>query len=419
VKLLPEFFIAIRYLLGRAREGGRYLRGAAAGIALSLIPIMVTLIVADGMIRGITDRYLELGTGHIQAYDYLGVNGEELPVLPETPGLRGVWRERSGLGVVMGSAGKAGTAVRAIENSFWADDGSRKFLKVIEGSAELEGDNEVLLGEELARTIGAETGKNIYIMSVQLGASGRNIPRTVPFRVKGIVSSGYRELDALWCILSYSGGKRILDPAFSQDCLVLKIDDPYHKADSTAASIAAELGTGYGVYTWKDMQRSQYGSYESTRQLLLFIMALIVLVAAVNVSSATGMLVIERRQDIAVLKAAGAGPAATSRIFLCAGFLTGLTGVILGGALGLLIGFFINQLIRGLESVLSFFSSLFRGGEVKILDSGYYLEVIPIIINWRTVALIGIFTLVCSVLASWLPARRAGKIPPIELLRKI
>ncbi|MDR0730102.1 MAG: ABC transporter permease [Treponema sp.] len=419
MKLSPEFFIAVRYLLGRAREGGRYLRGAAAGIALSLIPIMVTLIVADGMIRGITDRYLELGTGHIQVYDYLSLSGEELPALPEIPGLRGVWRERSGLGVIMGSAGKAGTTVWAIESSFWADSGSRKFLKTLEGSADLEGDNEVLLGEELARTIGAETGKNIYIMSVQLGASGRNIPRTVPFRVKGIVSSGYRELDALWCILSYSGGERILDPAFSQDCLVLKIDDPYYKADSTAASIAAELGAGYGVYTWKDLQYSQYSSYESTRQLLLFIMALIVLVAAVNVSSATGMLVIERRQDIAVLKAAGASPAATSRIFLCAGFLTGLTGIVFGGSLGLLIGFFINQLIRGLESVLSFFSSIFRGGEVKILDSGYYLETIPIIINWRTVALIGIFTLVCSVLASWLPARRAGKTPPIELLRKI
>jgi lipoprotein-releasing system permease protein len=419
VKLFPEFFIAVRYLLGRAREGGRYLRGAAAGIALSLIPIMVTLIVADGMIRGITDRYLELGTGHIQVYDYIRADEDTPPALPELPGLRGIWRERSGLGVIMGSAGKAGTTVWARESSFWTDSGSRKFLKTIEGSAELEGDNEVLLGEELARTVGAETGKNVYIMSVHLSSSGRNVPRTIPFKVKGIVSSGYRELDALWCILSYAGGERILDPAFSEDCLVLKIDDPYHEADAAARAIAAELGAGYGVYTWKDLQRSQYSSYESTRQLLLFIMALIVLVAAVNVSSATGMLVIERRQDIAVLKAAGASPAATSRVFLCAGFLTGLTGVILGSFLGLLIGFFINQFIRGLESVLSFFSSLFRGGEIKILDSGYYLEVIPIIINWETVALIGIFTLVCSVLASWLPARRAGKIPPIELLRKI
>jgi lipoprotein-releasing system permease protein len=419
VKIPGEFFIALRYLWGRAHEGGRYLRGAAAGIALSLVPIMVTLIVADGMIQGITDRYLELGTGHIQVYDYLNSGRGGPPELPEIPGLRGAWQERSGLAIVMGGAGKAGTTVWAIESSFWADSGSRKFLKIAEGSADLEEDNEVLLGEELARIVGAETGKNVYIMSVRMGASGRNVPRTVPFKVRGIVSSGYRELDALWCILSYQGGNRILDPALSRDSLVLKIDDPYREAEKTAGIIARELGPGYGVYTWKDLQRSQYSSYESTRQLLLFIMALIVLVAAVNVSSATGMLVIERRQDIAVLKAAGASPSATSRIFLCAGFLTGLTGVILGSALGLLIGVFINQLIRGLETVLSFFSSAFHGGEVKILDSGYYLEAIPIIINWKTVALIAVFTLLCSLAASWFPARRAGKIPPIELLRKI
>ncbi|MDR0376306.1 MAG: ABC transporter permease [Spirochaetaceae bacterium] len=422
MKVFSEFFIAARYLWGKGRGGGRYLKGAAIGIALSLVPIMVTLIVADGMIQGITDRYLELGTGHIQVYDYFSSNAGEFPALPELPGLRGAWKERSGLAVIMGSGGKAGAAVRATETSFWTDAGSRRFLKVIEGSAELEGANEVLLGEELARSVGAETGKTVYIMSVHANtsaASGASIPRTLPFKVKGIISSGYRELDALWCVLSYSGGERLLDPAFSQDYLMLKIDDPYRKADATASILAAELGAPYSVYTWKDLQRSQYSSYESTRQLLLFIMALIVLVAAVNVSSATGMLVIDRRQDIAVLKAAGASPAATSRIFLCAGFFTGLGGVIAGSASGLLIGYFINQLIRGLEAALSFFTSLFHGGEVRILDSGYYLEVIPIIINWKTVAFIGLFTLLCSVLASWFPARRAGKIPPIEILRKI
>ena len=72
MKKHTSLFIALRYLWGRAREGGRYLRGAAAGIAVSLIPIVVTLIVADGMIRGILDRYLELGPGHLQVYDILG-----------------------------------------------------------------------------------------------------------------------------------------------------------------------------------------------------------------------------------------------------------------------------------------------------------------------------------------------------------
>ncbi|MDR0487479.1 MAG: ABC transporter permease, partial [Treponema sp.] len=103
---------------------------------------------------------------------------------------------------------------------------------------------------------------------------------------------------------------------------------------------------GYSVYTWKDLLRSQYSSYESTRQLLLFIMALIVVVAAVNVSAATSMLALERQKDIAVLKVSGASVKGVARIFLWGSFLTGLSGAMIGIALGLLIGKNINLLIR-------------------------------------------------------------------------
>ncbi|MDR0487480.1 MAG: hypothetical protein LBG91_04465 [Treponema sp.] len=67
---------------------------------------------------------------------------------------------------------------------------------------------------------------------------------------------------------------------------------------------------------------------------------------------------------------------------------------------------------------MSFFSSLFNGHEVKILDPGFYLETIPIIIDWAAVFLIGCFTVLCSILASWIPAYRAGKLKPMDLLRK-
>jgi lipoprotein-releasing system permease protein len=200
--------------------------------------------------------------------------------------------------------------------------------------------------------------------------------------------------------------------------LLLKIDDPYNGADNMVRSLYNVLGPGFGVYTWKTLQRSQYSSYEATRQLLLLIMALIVLIAAVNVSSATSMLVIERQKDIAVLKASGAKPSLTSGIFLWGAFLTGLAGSVAGIAAGLALGCNVNGLIRMLEKVLSFFSGLFHAGPVTILDSGYYLETIPIIVNGKAVLLIGFFTILSSVLASWLPARRAGKIKPIEILRK-
>ncbi|MDR1420807.1 MAG: ABC transporter permease [Treponema sp.] len=412
------FFIAFRYLLGRAHEGGRYLRGAAAGIAVSLVPIIVTLIVADGMIRGITDRYLELGTAHIQVYNFSG-QGEldgAASVIAGLPGVRGVWMERQGLGMLVGR-NKSGATIRAVEKSYWEDPGSLRFLRTVEGQASLESDREILLGEEIAASAGAEVGKTVRIMTLRT-TGGRSVPRFTPFTVKGIVSSGYRELDSLWCITSDTAGAGIFSPEYASSRLLVKIDDPYRGADRMVFDIYAALGPGFAVFTWKELQQSQYSSYEQTRQLLLFIMALIVMVAAVNVSSATSMLVIERQRDIAVLKAAGAGSGGIQGIFLWGSFLTGLTGSVLGIGAGLLLGRFINPVIRGLEKILSFFSGLFHGENVKILDPGYYLETIPVIIDWKMVFLIGLFTILCSVTASGLPARCAGKLSPLELLRK-
>jgi lipoprotein-releasing system permease protein len=84
----------------------------------------------------------------------------------------------------------------------------------------------------------------------------------------------------------------------------------------------------------------------------------------------------------------------------------------------LLLGNFINPLIHSLKKLLSFFSGLCGGNEIKILDPGCYLQSIPIVIDWLAVLLIGCFTVLCSVAASWIPARSAGKLKPMELLRK-
>jgi lipoprotein-releasing system permease protein len=414
------FFIAFRYLLGRAREGGRYLRGAAAGIAVSLVPIIVTLIVADGMIRGIIDRYLELGTGHLQVFSFLETENMEEPfeTIREFEGVRGVWPEQRSMGVLVGKKGKTGASVRALEPSFWEDGGSLGYLKTLAGVSKPETDRDMLLGESLAASIGAEVGDTVRLMTIRTSPEGKSIPRMAPFTVRGIVSSGYHELDALWCIITWEGGGRILSPELSASSLIVKIDDPYRNADAMARSLYSALGAGYSVYTWKELMYSQYSSYESTRQLLLFIMALIVIVAAVNVSSATSMLAIERQRDIAVLKVTGASVRGVTGVFLWGSFLTGLCGAVIGIALGLIIGNYINPLLHALEKFLSFFSGMVNGGEIKILDPGFYLETIPVVIDWFAVFLIGCFTIVCSVVASWIPARRAGRLKPMELLRK-
>jgi lipoprotein-releasing system permease protein len=405
--------------LGRAHEGGRYLRGAAAGIAVSLIPIIVTLIVADGMIRGIIDRYMELGTGHLQVFSF--IDSEELEdaveIIREYDGIRGIWLEQRGMGVLVGKKGRTGASIRAMDPSFWEDGGSLEYLELIAGKAQPVTDRDMLLGESLAAGIGAEVGDTLRLMTIR-SSQGRTIPVVTAFTVSGIVSSGYHELDALWCIITREGGQRILSSDSFSTSLILKIKNPYSKSDDAKLSLYSSLGMSFNVYTWKELMRSQYSSYESTRQMLLFIMALIVIVAAVNVSSATAMLVIERQRDIAVLKVTGASVSGISGIFLWGSFLTGLCGAVIGIACGLLLGYFINPIIHSLEKLLSFFSGLGGGEEIKILDPGFYLQSIPIVIDWLAVLLIGCFTIFCSVAASLIPAHNAGRLKPMELLRK-
>lgn len=421
-KLRSHFFVASRYLFGRSRKGGRYLLSAAAGIALSLIPIMATLIVTDGMIRGITDRFLELGTGHIQVRPYI-TNPEitiedEIALIESAAGVRGVWSEIQGIGIVLGKNGKTGATIRAVSPSFWEDEGSCRYLATLAGEAAIRSDGDLLLGAELAESVGAEIGKTLRIMTVRTNEEGRNIPRTRAFTVRGIVSSGYHEIDAMWCLISYEAGRRLLENEADDSFLIVKTDDPYNDVDMIAWELNRRFEGYFQALTWKQIQPLQYGSYEQTRQLLLFIMAFIVFIAAVNVSSAISMLVIERQRDIAVLKAFGTSAAGSTVIFLLGSFLTGLAGAAAGICAGLFMGVHINEVIGGIERFLNFWTGLWNGAPVRILDPGFYLERIPIIIHWPTVWGIGVFTLVCAVLSSAFPAYHAGKTKPVELLRK-
>jgi lipoprotein-releasing system permease protein len=421
-KLRAHFFVASRYLFGRSRKGGRYLLGAAAGIALSLIPIMATLIVTDGMIRGITDRFLELGTGHIQVRPYIEdpetTIDDAAALVRNTPGVRGVWSEIQGIGIVLGREGKTGATIRATSPSFWEDEGSARYLTTLAGEAAIRSENDLLLGAELARSVGAEVGKPLRIMTVRTNEDGRNIPRTRAFTVRGIVSSGYHEIDAMWCLISYDAGLKLLENEADDSFLIVKTNNPYRDVDFIAWDLNLLFEGFFQALTWKQIQPLQYSSYEQTRQLLLFIMAFIVFIAAVNVSSAISMLVIERQRDIAVLKAFGTSTAGSTVIFLFGSFLTGLSGAAAGILAGLFMGVHINEIIRGIERFLNFWTGLWNGAPVRILDPGFYLERIPIIIHWQTVWGIGIFTLLCAVLSSAVPAYHAGKTKPVELLRK-
>ena len=88
----------------------------------------------------------------------------------------------------------------------------------------------------------------------------------------------------------------------------VKVRDPFGNLSRVAREVAAAAGGDARVATWRDIEYARLSSFRTTKALLLFIMALIVVVACVNVSSTVLMILFERRHDLGILKSVGAGP---------------------------------------------------------------------------------------------------------------
>jgi len=442
-----SIMLALRFLgigSGKSVSNARKsLYGAIAGIGISLIPLVTVLVVSDGMIEGISARIIELSTSHLRAEDYSqtsGITGDitRLEALADkivdkdvTGKILEAQPERQGLALAIGQKGRSGATIRAVLPSYFSDNNSvHSLLTVVGGIESFDGPNDAIIGKKLASDIGVTTGDHFRLLTMKTGIDGNTIPRFTTFRVKAIVSSGYQELDALWVFIPLEKGFSILPEKSSETFISIRTNDAYGSLDPVRNSIMRSLPDGVSVYTWQELNRSQFQSFNTTRTLLLFIMLLIVFIASVNVSSALVMLVMERRREIAILKSTGASPESISSAFLFAGFLTGLGGLIIGIPAGIFCSIHINGLFSAIEKIINGGNRLMYivGGsitnsgiipqEIHLLDPAFYLETIPVHLDLLELFLIASGTLVLSVVVSLVPAIRAGQEKPIDTIRK-
>ncbi len=439
-------FLGKKNLFSRNRKIAPHLMGTVFGIALSLVPLIVVLEVADGMIEGITRRYLEIGTYHLQitlAADtsvegYLSQAARLKKQAPLHQGtlhqgtLMQVIVEIQGLGLVSSQKNRTAVTVRAVPPSLYEEDVQfRRFFKLESGAFDLADKKAALLGKEVAARLGVTVGESVKLMTVlSVGSSeARIIPKVTSFIVKGIFSTGYQELDKLWIYIPFDTGRRILSRQNSRRFIGVKVEDPFRQMAELISLIGPELPSGSNMRTWYQLEKANYKSFQTTRALLTFIMALIVVVAAVNISSSMVMVVLEKNQDIGILKSMGANPGQIRRAFLFTGFIVGLAGTVLGLVLGLLVAIninglmaavevFVNLFYRAMEIVLRPLADLSREDPIQVFNTAYYLEKIPIRISLKELYVVGTLTVFLSTLAAYFPARAAGNTKPLDILRK-
>ncbi|MFP4375869.1 MAG: FtsX-like permease family protein [Spirochaetales bacterium] len=438
--------IARRFLFGRPGVSGlsRRVRGGVVGVGLSLIPLVVVLQVTDGMIAGITDRFIEAGSSHIQAVARVEQSEEEvrarIEALGQIEGVELAAYERQGIGLAAARESRTAVTVRAVEPDLLArDPGLEQYLEIQEGAWDLSSDESIVLGSFVADELGLSIGDPVRVLTARPLAGGRFLPRSSSFTVTGIVSTGYADLDRLWVFVPVARGASILPEESSRLIIGLKIGDPLdlpnplfaapagrqETARAIVQEVRDELGTDYRVATWFEADRAKYMSFKTTKDLLIFIMVLIVIVAAVNISSTLVMLVLEKQEEIAILKSMGASPAGIRWVFVGAGFVLGALGTSLGLAVGLLLAVYVNELLWAIEWVINALSSLWawvfggtNGGDFELLSADFYLQEIPITIQLEDLLLIAFLSLLLSAAAAYFPARRAARIRPLEVLRR-
>lgn len=441
-----ELFLALRYL--RARRPRRLARvtalAAILGIAFGVAALIVALALANGFRDEMRDKILR-GTAHITlmrrdavemtdwraiikraretegvidatptTYDgalLSGTNGSSYAVL------RGLDRDSTRAVSEVRRALTSGTVEPLLNepSPFEADAGSTgapaederrggerspaitPFDKIPSEAAMPN----AVIGAELAARTNLHVGDTATIISGESTLTPLGLaPRYRRVRVAGIFRSGLYEYDATWVYLSLDTAASFAGaPASAASAISIEVSDIY-TVEKVAERLREQLGAAYTTVTWQEANRPLFAALALERRMGLFIISLIILIAALNITTTLVLMVVERRSDIAILSAMGARARGIMLVFVIEGFLIGMIGALLGVALGLLA------------------SSVGDRYKVVSLPADIYsVSNVPFHTRALDIALAAAVALVLSLLATIYPARAAARLRPADALR--
>jgi lipoprotein-releasing system permease protein len=370
--------------------------------------LIVVLSVMNGFEEDIKTKIL--GTqSHIVISNYTGGISDPALVekqIAEDPEVVGATPFILSQGLLSAPAGISGVVIRGIE----PESASRVIrLKeiIVRGSVDGLQDSGILVGSELALNTGITIGDAVTLISATgtitpLGM----IPKSIPFVVKGIFSTGMYEYDSNMVYISLGAAQKL----FMKDMpsgIEIKVKNIY-EADIIAGRLIALLEPGYWAKTWKDMNMSLFSALKLEKTVMFIILLFIILVAAFSIISTLIMMVMEKRKDIAILKSMGATTGQILRIFITLGMVIGLSGTVVGVILGLVLTYNLDPVIAFIEFLFSI--------EVMPIDV-YYITGLPTKVDYLMVSIIALVSVALSFFATIYPARQAARQDPVEVMR--
>ena len=420
-----EFLIAWRYLRARRAEGGVSTMTwiSLIGIALGVMALIATLAVRSGFRTEFVDTILGANAhttvymppGQIvndltdEVYTVAGTISDYPDAVARIEAIPGVTRADPVVkGQVMASVGDRSN-VAEVHGLSLAD------LKAIPrvadpetGAGDIDAfDRGIAIGSGIARDLGASVGDRMQLISPQ-GAQTAfgTTPRIATYEVVYIFTAGRYDIDRTRIYMPLPEAQSYFNREGEVDEIQVYASDP-ERVDRLTPALP-EAVPGSVVWTWRDASGSFLSALDIEDDVMFVILSVLVLIAAMNITSGLIMLVKNKGRDIGILRTMGLTEGAILRVFFLCGAFTGVIGTIAGVILGVLLALNIDSIMAGINWLTG-------GGAWDPAVRGIYR--LPAELRGIDIAKAVGLSLVLSFLVTIFPARRAARMNPVEALR--
>ncbi|MFN7139021.1 MAG: FtsX-like permease family protein [Limisphaerales bacterium] len=286
---------------------------------------------------------------------------------------------------------------------------------IVHGEYDVEG-NGLLIGSEFARGMGLFVGDRLAVYSPskleRMERTRRNEDAEVTvadeYTVRGIFDVGFSEYNSMIIVSSLENAQDLYE--FESDSVhgvQVRLDNPFN-ADLVRSQMMPAFGKGYAIQTWREENPQIFNALQVEKNMMFYLLFFIMIVAGFGIVNSQITFVVQKTQEIGILKAIGANNFQVLWIFLSQSIIVGIVGVSCGLGFGLLALTYRNEFLSFMNRMTGF----------ELLPAAIYqIYELPAAIQPADIAIICGTAFVTCVLAGLFPAWKASRLQPVEALR--
>ena len=376
------------------------------GIMLGVAILIIVMSVMNGFKSDLTKKILGLNPHVVIQPNSFQIDKRYIARLKKDFEDLTISKSYSGEGIVISNDKVKGVILKGIDKS---EKNIIEFFENFTSQSDLNNfnSNKVFIGSELAFNFELKKDDTINLMTSSfVGTPLGNLPKQENFKVAGIFNTGFVEFDQNVIFINIEDALSIFNKDDKDQNIEIYLEDPL-KANFYKENIQ-KLNENYFIYTWSDLNKSLFSALKVERNVMFIILSLIIIVAAFNIISGLTILIKNKTKEIAILKTLGFTNRSIKKTF----FLTGLTIGFFATLSGILLGILFSV---NIEKIRTFLSRVFN---LEIFPSDiYFLDELPYEINFYSILIIFIISLIISAIASYIPATTISKMNTFRALR--